>query len=97
MSLSSVLQVLVLDRPLTVSEDAQIFNLNLDDVCALVEATGRSVANNVAAVYNKQTPFPGNFMSFATCFLYLYMRYFILLSSSCSSDTSSRSTTSETQ
>ena len=50
-----------LERPLSVSEGAQIFNLGLDDVCALVEASGRTVANKIFEGYSGSIPFPGFF------------------------------------
>ena len=51
----------LLERPLAVSEGAQIFNLGLDDVCALVEASGRTVANKIFEGFPGSIPFPGNF------------------------------------
>ncbi len=51
--------LLYLERPLFVSEEAKIFNLGLEDVCALVEATGRCVANKVSTIYNQPAPYPG--------------------------------------
>ena len=38
------------ERPLLVSENAQIFYRGINDVCTLVEATGRNVHNRVSAI-----------------------------------------------
>ena len=41
------------------SEEAKIFNLGLEDVCALVEATGRCVANKVSTICTQPSSYPG--------------------------------------